>query len=205
MSKIKKSDLTKERLLESGTALFSSKGYHGVGLKEILERAGTPKGSFYNFFASKEVFACEVAAQYAAIMADEFDQAYAVTAMKPLDFLRAAHERAIDRYEFANSDHPMGCLLARFSLEGDVNTPHMNARLRQLVTAWLNRLADVIGEAQKAGDARDDIPAELLARSFWYAWEGALMHAHVDPNADIIRQTLDVMLTGLVARRPAIS
>ena len=34
----------REKLLEAGVALFAETGYHGTGVKDIVERAGVPKG-----------------------------------------------------------------------------------------------------------------------------------------------------------------
>jgi TetR/AcrR family transcriptional regulator, lmrAB and yxaGH operons repressor len=41
---------TRERLVRAGVELFQAKGYHGVGINEILEAAAAPKGSFYHHF-----------------------------------------------------------------------------------------------------------------------------------------------------------
>ena len=38
------------RILKSAANLIAQKGYYGVGLKEILDVCGIPKGSFYYFF-----------------------------------------------------------------------------------------------------------------------------------------------------------
>ncbi len=44
-------------LLEAGAELMLRKGYHGTGIQQIVDAAGVPKGSFYNYFKSKEDFA----------------------------------------------------------------------------------------------------------------------------------------------------
>jgi len=41
-------------------------GYHGTGLQELVTKVGVPKGSFYNYFPSKEDFSAEVVRLYAA-------------------------------------------------------------------------------------------------------------------------------------------
>lgn len=41
---------TRERLIRASVELFQAKGYHGVGIVEILAVAGAPKGSFYHHF-----------------------------------------------------------------------------------------------------------------------------------------------------------
>ena len=38
------------RILKSAANLIAQNGYYGVGLKEILDTCGIPKGSFYYFF-----------------------------------------------------------------------------------------------------------------------------------------------------------
>lgn len=54
---------TRERLIRAGVELFQTKGYHGVGIVEILQAAGAPKGSFYHHFPrGKEQLAVEAMA-----------------------------------------------------------------------------------------------------------------------------------------------
>lgn len=47
---------TKSHLLTTGYQLLTNKGFTAVSIKQILETAGIPKGSFYHYFASKEAF-----------------------------------------------------------------------------------------------------------------------------------------------------
>ena len=64
MQKIKPKQLKKDRLLDQGVALLLEKGYHATGLKEILDTVQIPKGSFYNYFDSKEAFAAAAITHY---------------------------------------------------------------------------------------------------------------------------------------------
>lgn len=45
---------TRQQLLDTGHRMMVVKGFTGVGLNEILQVAGVPKGSFYHYFKSKE-------------------------------------------------------------------------------------------------------------------------------------------------------
>lgn len=47
---------TRSHLLATGYQLIAHKGFTAVGIKQILDTAGIPKGSFYYYFASKEAF-----------------------------------------------------------------------------------------------------------------------------------------------------
>ncbi|OUS39938.1 TetR family transcriptional regulator, partial [Oleispira antarctica] len=54
MNRPRRSEQTREALIEAGIEQLSRHGYHGTGIKQILDEVSVPKGSFYNFFASKE-------------------------------------------------------------------------------------------------------------------------------------------------------
>lgn len=45
----------KEEIIEKAAQLFSEKGYYGVGLKELLDACGVPKGSFYYYFPNGKI------------------------------------------------------------------------------------------------------------------------------------------------------
>ena len=47
----------KERLLDAGVDMMWDRGFNDTGIQELANRAGVPKGSFYNYFSSKEIFA----------------------------------------------------------------------------------------------------------------------------------------------------
>jgi len=51
---------TRERLIRAGLDLFHRHGIHPVALDRILQQAGVTKTTFYNYFESKEDFACAV-------------------------------------------------------------------------------------------------------------------------------------------------
>src|SRR5258708_12814410 len=55
---------TRSRLLEKGGDLVSTRGFNATGVQEITAAAGVPKGSFYNYFDSKEAFAVEILTEY---------------------------------------------------------------------------------------------------------------------------------------------
>lgn len=46
--------IKKERILEAAARVFSTKGYHGTTVKDIVEEASISVGSFYFYFKSKE-------------------------------------------------------------------------------------------------------------------------------------------------------
>ena len=43
---------TREEIVRKGAALIHAQGYNATGIKQILDAAGVPKGSFYFYFKS---------------------------------------------------------------------------------------------------------------------------------------------------------
>ena len=59
----------KEDIIQVGLDIVLSRGFTATGVEAILKHANVPKGSFYNFFSSKEEFALAIIAF--AIAADQ--------------------------------------------------------------------------------------------------------------------------------------
>jgi hypothetical protein len=47
---------THARLVGTGGDLVRRQGFHAIGVQDVATAAGVPKGSFYNYFATKEGF-----------------------------------------------------------------------------------------------------------------------------------------------------
>ena len=54
-----KRESKKEHILQAGLEVMKAHGYNGTSVKDIVDAAAVPKGSFYNYFVSKESFAVE--------------------------------------------------------------------------------------------------------------------------------------------------
>jgi len=63
---MKKSDVTRQRVLEVTSDLFSRNGYHATSMRDIANAVGMKSGSLYYYYASKE-------ALLAAILNDRID------------------------------------------------------------------------------------------------------------------------------------
>lgn len=55
MNLTKKAEATRQHILDTGYRLVLHKGFAALGFSKILKACGVPKGSFYHYFASKEV------------------------------------------------------------------------------------------------------------------------------------------------------
>src|SRR6476469_11121228 len=98
----------REKIVDAGLKVLIEKGFNGCGVQDITDAAGVPKGSFYNYFESKEALALEVIDRYgeevralAGVLSDE--------SLSPLERLRRYF--ALVATKFAARSYERGCLI----------------------------------------------------------------------------------------------
>ncbi len=187
--------LARERLLDAGVATLTRKGFHGTGLKELLDQENIPKGSFYNYFDSKDAFGAAAIAHYAAGLGEALDRALADTP-NPLQGLRLFFERRMAH--FADEQFLTGCLVANLGAELDDNAV-CGPALLSASNAWRSGLARALGDAQRTGSVRQDLRATEMADLLSDAWEGALIRMRIEhslrPLQQVIARLLDDYFT----------
>ncbi len=166
---------TKNLLLEVGTRIFSETGYTNSGIEAILQAADVPKGSFYNYFKSKEDFGLQVIDRFARFYDEQMDRCFHDASLRPLDRLRAYFESIIARLDGQGCRH--GCLVGTLSQEMAAQSEALRVRLEEVFETWVDRYAECLGEAQKAGDLPASLDVRALADFWLNAWQGAVLRA----------------------------
>ena len=167
----------RESLLDAGERLIHEHGYNGVGVKEIVDTAGVPKGSFYSYFDSKEALVVEVIQRYwdavearhGALLEDE--------AAPPLERISTFFAAMADDHELLK--FTQGCLLGSMALELSNSSPATRTTLTGLFDRWETRIAATLALAQERGDLARDRDVHELAAAALEAWEGAAMRGKV--------------------------
>lgn len=117
---------TREKILLTATRLFYLKGYHAIGLNQIIKESGTPKGSLYHHFPNgKEQLAIE-AIQASSKHVGEAINRFMSESDSPLEGIQA-HIRMIasvfENEESFNSETfsvvPFGLLATESALENE--------------------------------------------------------------------------------------
>lgn len=199
MSRPRRSEHTREALIEAGIAQLSQHGYHGTGIKQILDEVKVPKGSFYNYFASKEAFVAELIREYAANVLrelDSFQQASQHT-MSPLDQIRAVYTYMLTKYE--SLECRQSCLIGTIAAEIGGSSELCQQAMQDAVKTWSQRIGALIVAAQQRGQLRSDIPADKVSGLIWSVWEGSLIRMKLDGNSQSARDTINLLLDVLLA------
>lgn len=189
-----------KRLINSGLELFLLHGYNATGIQQITDRAGVPKGSFYNHFSSKEAFAAAVVDRYAEHMQRSWERFMHDAPPEPLAAIRHVFDQMLD-YHQSRVACPVGCLMGNFAAEIAASSEPCRQSLMPAQLAWRDRLAGLIAAAQDRGDIRSDLDATALSALTWNAWEGALLRMKVEQSIKPVRDSIALIFDHLF--RPA--
>lgn len=181
-----------ERLIAAGLELFLQHGYNATGIQQITDRAGVPKGSFYNHFESKEAFAATIVARYAEWMQRSWARMMRSAPSGPLSAIRHVFVQMLAYHDRA--PHPVGCLVGNLSAEIAASSDACRERLMVAQLAWRERLAGLIADGQAKKEIRDDIDATTLSALTWSTWEGALLRMKVEGSTRPLHESMQVML-----------
>jgi TetR/AcrR family transcriptional regulator, transcriptional repressor for nem operon len=187
---------TKAALLEAGRRIFHEKGYNHAGIEAILQAAGVPKGSFYYYFESKEDFGLQVINSFAGCYQTEIDRLLGDQSLSPLERLRRYFESICERLESQQCRN--GCLVGKLSQEMADQSEIFRARLEEIFEGWVDRYAECLEQAQRAGEIPPDIDVHELAEFWLNSWQGALLRAKTMRSTQPLRTFLGIMFGSIL-------
>jgi TetR/AcrR family transcriptional repressor of nem operon len=186
----------KDDIVQVGLDLVLDKGFNATGVEAILKRANVPKGSFYNFFSSKEEFALAIIDKFVADRAEIFSPIYNDESLPPLERIRISFESVVAL--FAGDNCTKGCLIGNLSLEMSDQFEKVRQRLELSFHNWTRVLVRLLLQAQNENKISPDINAEMLAENMISSFEGALLRSKVkkssEPLKNFIHLYFDVFL-----------
>jgi len=192
MNKIPQKHINRENLLNKGVALLTEKGYHGTGLKEILDAVQVPKGSFYNYFSSKEEFCAEVVGHYIEPFIVQLDGHLQNPDLDALSALTHYFSELVAELEKAGFKG--GCLLGNLMGEIGDTSELCREALQSAVNRYRDLLQAGLEKAQLEGSVRTDVPAQVMADLLTNAWQGALLRMKIEHASVPLKQCCDALL-----------
>jgi len=194
MMKTTSKHLTREKLLDQGVSMFTEHGYHGAGLQDILNSVGVPKGSFYNYFSSKEEFGAASIGHYIEPFITSLDGW-----LKRPDLDAAA---ALEGYfnelivELGRRHFAGGCLLG--NLIGEIGDTSETCRLAlsNAVHRYRDKLSEGLERGQREGVFRTDLSALEMADLISDAWQGVLLRMKIEQSTQPLEACCRHLLRG---------
>ncbi len=196
MTKLKKSEITREALIAEGMQQLATQGYHGTGIKQILDAVKVPKGSFYNYFDSKEAFVGVIIEEYNRQSLATFDKFVAQSTLPAMDQLKTIYQFMLAK--FADEAGQQGCLIGSIAAEIGNSFTLCQKAMQLGVEDWLNRISRLIEQAQKENSIRMDLPARDIAELLWSTWEGSLIRMKMEGTIQAPEKMINLLLNQIL-------
>jgi len=189
---------TRQILLEQGILLLQENGYNATGIQEIATSAQIPKGSFYNYFSSKEDFAAAVIHYYASKTLVEWlgFLKEAAANHNPRQALHSSFLAATEKYRCVTLKK--GCLLGTLAAEISEASEVCRVALQESIREFKTVLSEQLLLGQQTGSVRKDIEAQRLADFVWDSWQGSLLRMKVIKSVEPVQENLEIVFNNLL-------
>ncbi len=184
-------EATRDRLLQAAVELCAERGYAGVRVRNIAERAGVTTGAIYAHYDD-----------VASLLADAAGRAvdHAVSAVADVvtgELSSVLRDFVVDTASRGLSREQTLLLEAFVSARRE---DHLRDVLSEALRARLVVLERAVQRAQAAGELRDDLPASALAWFLYLLPVGLLAGRSANlppPDLDEAAQVFDALFVGL--------
>lgn len=166
---------TREKIIDDCLALLWRNGVNGTSMSDIAEKAAILKGSFYNYFKSKEEFVSAVLDSYAAKWETNV---LAIFREKKLS-ARAQFKTYFERMKelAASMQYTQGSLVGNFAQELSGASEKFAAQAERIFRRMQSNIAQALKDAQAQGALAKNEDPEMLAELILNSTEGALLRA----------------------------
>jgi TetR/AcrR family transcriptional repressor of nem operon len=172
----------RDRILDEGLRLVHERGFANASVRDIVQAAGVPQGSFTNHFASKEAFGLEILEIYYQASRKNAAETLRNDALPPLERLGAYVDSQKDRLN-ANSMRN-GCLIGNFTAEVGENSEPIRQRLLEAFAESRESIAYCLRAAVAAGEVQPNLDTNEVAGFIVSSLQGAILisKAHRSPE-----------------------
>ena len=187
---MKKSEATRQHILETGRKLIAEQGFSSMGLSILLKTAGVPKGSFYHYFESKEHFGCVLVQQYLDEYMKSLDALFETDALSVREKL-FQYWHLWENYQHSK-DASKHCLIVKLSAEIADISEDMRELLARMTTKVEQRLGEIIEAGVQDGSIALKLEARMTAQVLYHMWLGASLIGKVTRDKKPLQKALEV-------------
>jgi TetR/AcrR family transcriptional regulator, lmrAB and yxaGH operons repressor len=179
---------TRERLIAAMREALSTRGFHGVGLNELLSVAGAPKGVLYHHFPGGKT---ELAIAAIVAVVEQLGNGLDLVIARSGGDVAAAFSAWMAGAQklLESSGFERGCPLATVALESTPDDLALRAALSLAFVSLRQRLRQVLEAAGVEATAANNIAALMVS-----AYEGSLIQARVAGSVAPMREASAALL-----------
>ncbi len=188
---------TRERLFRAALKLFGQKGFAETTVEDITNAADVGKGTFFNYFPSKEHILIAFSDMQLSKLQDTVNR------------MREGREPMRDFFQSMTlqmTEEPAKAPdVVRALLLANLSSSSVRDVMRERNTRAEGLLTQLIQIGQERGEFRPDVPALELARVFRQTIFGTLLMWSVQGDASLaerIERAMEVLWMGIAPRAP---
>jgi len=172
---------TREMLLVSAGKLFQEVGYVRAGIHGIVAAVNAPKGTFYNYFRSKEDLASRLVDRQFEALRESLSRSTGHSASHQLK----------EHCSFLAIEPPMVevaplQLLATLAAEAPAIPVALTQRIARGTDIWITHVSDLISLAQIESGTPTAQDPKKLASLLVTCWYGAIIRRKSDPSVKLL-------------------
>ena len=186
----------REKLLRIGMQVVHERGFGGASVRDIVQAAGVPQGSFTNHFTSKEAFGLEVIDLYFANALETMKQTLRNDDLPPLQRLRAYIDGGKNRLD--PDGVKSGCLFGNFAAESTDCGEAIRLRLVQVFAEVQAALAYCLRAAVKAGEIAPATDCDEVAGFILASLQGAYLLAKAQRSPVPVERLKEILFSSVL-------
>ena len=187
----------REKLLHVGMQVVHERGFGGASVRDIVQAAGVPQGSFTNHFTSKEAFGLEVIDLYFANASEMMRRTLRNDDLPPLQRLRAYID---DGKDGDGQDMRNGCLFGNFTAEANDCGDPIRLRVVEALAEVQASIAYCLRAAVKAGEIAPSTDCDEVAAFILASAQGARLLAKAQRSPLPVERFKEVLFGSVLKR-----
>ena len=182
----------REMLLLSGGRLFQDVGYIQASIYRIASAVNAPKGTFYNYFKSKEELALRLVDRQFETLRESLSRSTA----------HSARDQLREHCHFLAAEPPIVevaplQLLATLAAEAPAIPAALTQRIARGTGIWITRVSDLISRVQiESGTTTGRDDPQKLASLLVTCWYGAIIRRKAEPSLKPLDEFLPFFVRG---------
>ena len=161
MPKIVDHDLQREKFAEAAISLIARHGLEGVTMRAVAKEAGLSYGSLFHYFESKDDLLKHAIRHSTSLQTNRLNE-YS----SKFSGLKALEHLLCDDAIINESSRDSWIVWLTFQYKVALQ-PSFAELHSELIDGWLNRIRQLLKEAQKAGEVSSELNVDLEAKAVW--------------------------------------
>ena len=185
---------TRKQIFQAAMKLFGKKGVFATTVEEITEAADVGKGTFFNYFPSKEAILSALAERQLGVINTAVERAQTAESVRPV---------LKDMCRELSSVPGRSQILLRSLLGMVLSNKFMFELFQSVLSKGRERVALIVERGQHLGEIRRDIPATIIARCLQQVAFGTNFIWAASPASDLMEwheTSMDLLWRGIASR-----